>query len=67
MNEELYREIQKRMTQICDVFSTLEFAYRSYSSDTSATDLASIIGVATNSGMTALENLSEALDKVKIK
>jgi len=67
MNEQLSNEIQRRMVQICDAFSTLEFAYRNFDSNTSGTELASVIGSATHSGMTAFENLSEALDKVSSK
>lgn len=67
MNEELYREMQRRMVQICDAFSALEFAYRNVDSSTSSTDLASIIGVATQAGMAAFENLSAAIDKASAK
>ena len=67
MNEELYREVQKRMVQICDAFSALEFAYRNANADKDFSDVLAIIGVATHSGMAAFENLSTALDKVPTK
>ena len=67
MNEELSRDIQRNMVHICDAFATLEFAYRNYDGNTNSCDLASIIGAATHSGMTAFERLSAAIDKVKAK
>ncbi|ARF51120.1 hypothetical protein DSJ_18565 [Pantoea stewartii subsp. stewartii DC283] len=52
------------MVQICDAFSALEFAYRNYDGSKDASDIVAVIGVATHSGMTAFENLQNALDKV---
>lgn len=65
MNEQLTKEIQHRMVQICDAFSALEFAYKNFGGNKDASDIVAIIGVATNFGMAAFEKLSSALDKVK--
>lgn len=67
MNEELYSEIQKRLVQICDAFSALEFAYRNANGDKDLSDVLAIIGIATNSGMNAFESLSNAIDKAAAK
>lgn len=67
MNEELSQEIQRRMVQICDAFSALEFAYKNFDGSKDASDIVAIIGVATHSGMTAFFNLSTAIDKVSSK
>ncbi|MCW1973492.1 UNVERIFIED_ORG: translation initiation factor IF-2 [Pantoea agglomerans] len=67
MNEEQMKEVKKRMHQICDAFSALEFAYRNYDGSKDASDIVAIIGVSTTAGMSAFESLSSALDKVERK
>ncbi|WP_089528513.1 hypothetical protein [Pantoea ananatis] len=51
------KKIKRRLGQICEAFSALEFAYRNYSDQKDAADIVSIIGVSTSSGMTAFEEL----------
>lgn len=62
MKDESARKIKLRLGQICDAFSALEFAYRNYSNEKDASDIVSIIGVATNSGMYAFEVLENEIN-----
>lgn len=62
MKDESATKIKLRLGQICDAFSALEFAYRNYSSGKDASDIVSIIGVATNSGMYAFEVLENQIN-----
>jgi hypothetical protein len=67
MKNELSRDIKRNMNHICEVFSTLEFAYRNFDNTDSVTDIISIIGTAVHSGMNAFNELSDAIDKVTDK
>ncbi|WP_033748583.1 hypothetical protein [Pantoea sp. NGS-ED-1003] len=67
MNEELSQDIQRSMIKICDALSALEYAYRSTNDAKDFADVMAIINVATHSGMTAYETLSNAIDKVTAK
>lgn len=67
MTEELNKDIQRSMIKICDAFSALEYAYRSTNDPKDFSDVMAIISVATNSGMSAFETLSSAIDKVTAK
>lgn len=67
MNEELIKDIELSMIKICDAFSALEFAYKNTNDPKDFSDVLAIIGVATHSGMSAYEILSNAIDKVTAK
>lgn len=67
MNEQLNKDIQRSMVKICDAFSALEYAYRSTNDPKDFSDVMAIISVATHSGMSAFETLSNAIDKVTAK
>ena len=62
MKDESARKIKLRLGQICDAFSALEFAHRNYNSNKDASDIISIVSVATNSGMYAFEILENEIN-----
>lgn len=67
MDKQLNNDIQRSMVKICDAFSALEYAYRSTNDSKDFSDVMAIISVATHSGMSAFETLSNAIDKVTAK
>jgi len=62
MKDESAKKIKRRLGQICEAFSALEFAYRNYSDQKDAADIVSIISVSTSSGMAAFEELENEIN-----